>query len=166
MKVKIAQLCPTLCDLIDYTVTILQARILEWVAFPSPEDLPNPGIEPRSPALQVDSLPAEPQGKPKNTGVGSLSCLQGIFLTQVSNQGLLHCRRILYQLRFPLTKWFLKQAWNFFLECFLFFSLHTLNISYTQVHENVAHGLGLCLSCSVVYSQNLAKCLVHTIGGQ
>ena len=34
-------------------------------------------IEPRSPALQADSLPAEPQGKPKNTGVGSLSLLQG-----------------------------------------------------------------------------------------
>ena len=45
---------------------ILQARILEWVAFyfPSPGDLPNPGIEPRSPTLQVDSLPAEPPGKP------------------------------------------------------------------------------------------------------
>ena len=40
--------------------------------FPSPGDLPNPEIEPRSPVLQVDSLPAEPQGKPKNTGVGSL----------------------------------------------------------------------------------------------
>ena len=39
------------------------SRILEWVAFPSPGDLPNPGIEPRSPALQADSLPAEPQGK-------------------------------------------------------------------------------------------------------
>ena len=39
--------------------------------FPSPRDLPNPGIEPRSPSLQVDSLPAEPQGKSKNTGVGS-----------------------------------------------------------------------------------------------
>ena len=45
-------------------------------------DLPNPGIEPRSPALQVDSLPAEPQGKPKNIGVGGLSLLQGIFPTQ------------------------------------------------------------------------------------
>jgi len=31
--------------------------------FPSPGDLPKPGIEPRSPALQVDSLPAEPPGK-------------------------------------------------------------------------------------------------------
>ena len=40
--------------------------------FPSPGDLPNPGIEP---ALQVDSLPAEPPGKPKNTGVGSLALL-------------------------------------------------------------------------------------------
>ena len=43
---------------------ILQARILEWVAFPFFRDLPNPGIEPRSPVLQADSLPAEPQGKP------------------------------------------------------------------------------------------------------
>ena len=82
----------------DYTVYgILQARILEWVAFPFSRDLPNPGIEPRSPALQADS-PAESQGKPKNPGVGSLSLLQWIFLTQESNQGLLHCRRILYQL--------------------------------------------------------------------
>ena len=38
-------------------------------------DLPNPGIEPRSLVLQADSLPAEPQGKPKNIGVGSLSLL-------------------------------------------------------------------------------------------
>ena len=42
----------------------LQARILEWVAFPFSRDLPNPGIKPRSPALQVDSLPAELQGSP------------------------------------------------------------------------------------------------------
>ena len=57
---------------------------------------PNPGIEPRSPTLQADSLPAEPQGKPRNTGVGSLSLLQWVFLTQASNQGLLHGRQILY----------------------------------------------------------------------
>ena len=68
--------------------------------FPSPGDLPNPGIEPRSPTLQVDSLPAEPQGKPNNTGVGSLSLLQQIFLTQESNLGLLHCRQVLYQLSY------------------------------------------------------------------
>ena len=57
-------------------------------------DLPNPGIKPRSPTLQVDSLLAEPQEKPKNTGVSSLSLLQGIFQTQELNQGLLHCRQI------------------------------------------------------------------------
>ena len=60
--------------------------------------IPNAEIEPRSPALQANSLPAEPQGKPKNTGVGSLCLLQQIFLTQKSNQSLLHCRRILYHL--------------------------------------------------------------------
>ena len=43
---------------------VFQAKILEWVAFPPPEDLPNPGIESRSPVLHVDSLPAEPQAKP------------------------------------------------------------------------------------------------------
>ena len=68
--------------------------------FPSPGDLPNLGIEPRSPALQVDSLPAEPQGKPKNTGLGSLSLLQQLFPTQELNGGLLHCRQILYQLSY------------------------------------------------------------------
>ena len=66
--------------------------------FPSPGDLPNPGIKPRSPALQADSLPAESQGKPKNTGVGSHSLPQGIFPTQGSNPGLPQRRQILYQL--------------------------------------------------------------------
>ena len=99
MKVKVTHSCPTLCDPIDYTVQgTLQARLLEWVAFPSPGDLPNPGIELRSPTLQADSLPAEPQGKPKNTRVDSLSLLQGIFSTQESNWGLPHYRLILYQL--------------------------------------------------------------------
>ena len=79
---------------------ILQARILEWITFPSPGYLLNPGIEPRSPTLQVDSLPAKPQGKPENTGVGSLSLLQWIFLTQESNRGLLHCSQIPYQLSY------------------------------------------------------------------
>ena len=79
---------------------IPQARILEW-EFPSPEDLPNPEIKPRSPAFQAGSLPSEPPGKPRNTDVGSLSLLQGICLTQESNRGVLHCRLILYQLSFP-----------------------------------------------------------------
>ena len=61
---------------------------------------PTQGYEPRSAALQADSLPAEPQGKPKNTGVGSLSLLQQIFPTQAENWGLLHCRQIFYQLSY------------------------------------------------------------------
>ena len=75
-------------------------RILEWVAYPFSRGSSQPRIEPRSPTLQADSLPSEPQGKPKNTGVGSLSLLQGIFLTQESNWGLLHFRQILYQLSY------------------------------------------------------------------
>ena len=57
---------------------------------PSSRDLPDPGIKPRSPALQADSLPSEPSGKPMNTGVGSLSLLQGIFSTQGLNPPLLN----------------------------------------------------------------------------
>ena len=63
----------------------------------------SPRIKPRSPALQADSLLSEPPGKPKNTGVGSLPSLQGIFPTQESNRGLLHCRRILYQLSYQFS---------------------------------------------------------------
>ena len=69
-----------------------------WSGLPClpPGDLPNPGIEPRSPALQVGSLLSEPPGKPVNTGVGNPSLLQGNFLAQESNQGLLHCRQIFF----------------------------------------------------------------------
>ena len=66
---EVAQSCPTLCDPMDCSPPvssvhgILQARILEWVLpFSSPGDLPNPGIEPRCPALQAHSLPSEPPG--------------------------------------------------------------------------------------------------------
>ena len=64
MKVKVAQLCPTLCDPMGYTVHgILQARILEWVAFPFSRGSSGP----RSPVLQADSLPSESPGKAKET---------------------------------------------------------------------------------------------------
>ena len=53
---------------------------------PPPGDLPNPGIKPRSPKLQEDSLPAKPPGKPMNTGAGSISLLQGNCLTQLSKK--------------------------------------------------------------------------------
>ena len=72
VRVKVTQPCPTLCDLVDYSLPgfslhgILQARILEWAVVPFFRDLPNPEIKPRSPALSVDSLPSEPPGKPLN----------------------------------------------------------------------------------------------------
>ena len=50
--------------------------------------------------IEVDFLTAEPQGKSKNTGMGSLSLLQKIFLAQELNCGILHCRWILYQLSY------------------------------------------------------------------
>ena len=79
LKVKVAQSCPTFCDPMDYVVHgILQARILEWVAFPFSRGTSQPRDQTQvSPTLWVDSLPAEPQGKPKNSGVGRLFLLQG-----------------------------------------------------------------------------------------
>ena len=102
-KVKFTQSCPTLCDphgLYSPWNSPGQITGVGSLSLTSPGDLPNPGIEPRSPTLQVDSLPAEPQGKAKNTGVGSLSLLQQIFLTQKLNWSLLHYRQILYQLSY------------------------------------------------------------------
>ena len=73
-KVLVTQSCPTLCNPVDCSLPgscvhgILQARIPGWVPRPSPGDLPNPGIEPRSPVLQADSLPLSHQGSPKRLG--------------------------------------------------------------------------------------------------
>ena len=63
-EVNVFQSCSTRCNPMDYT-ELSMARMLEWVAFPFSGDLPNPGMETRSPTLQADSLPAEPQGKPR-----------------------------------------------------------------------------------------------------
>jgi len=76
---------------------ILQERILDWVAMSSSSGF----SQPRSPALQADSLPSELPGKPKNTGVGSLSLVQENFPIQESNWGLLHCRLFIHQLSYP-----------------------------------------------------------------
>ena len=71
-------MCPALCNPMDcsppgsFVHGIFQARILEWVAFPSPGDLPDPGIKLRSPALQADSLPSESWEKPLNDVTSNL----------------------------------------------------------------------------------------------
>ena len=96
MLCLVAQSCPTLCDPMDCSLPSSSVhgdspwtRILSldsilhgqeyWSGLPCLPSvyLPNPGVEPRSPTLQADSLPSEPSGKTKNTGVGSLSLLQG-----------------------------------------------------------------------------------------
>ena len=101
VKGKVVQSCLTLSHPMDYTVHgILQARILEWVVLPLSRGSCQQRDQIQVSSMQADSLPAEPPEKPKNTGVGSLSLLQGIFPTQGMNPGLLHCRRILYQLSY------------------------------------------------------------------
>ena len=89
VKVKVTQSYPTLCDPTDYTVReVLQARILEWEASRSLLQgiFPIQGSNPGLPNCRWISLPAKPPGKPKDTGVGSLSLLQWIFLTQELNR--------------------------------------------------------------------------------
>ena len=97
VKVKVAQSCLTLCDPRDYPVHgILQVRILKWVEFPfSRGSSPNPGIEPRSPALQTDSLPAEPQGKLdyKESWVPKTWCFWTVVLEK-SLESPLDCKEI------------------------------------------------------------------------
>ena len=83
-KVKVAQSCLILCNPMDIVHGILQARILEWVALPFSRGSSQPRdqtLTQGSPTLQAHSLLAEPKRKPKNTGVGSLSLLQGIVPT-------------------------------------------------------------------------------------
>ena len=89
---------------------VLQARILKRVAFPFSRGSSKPRDQTQVSRIAGGFFKAEPQGKPKNTGMGSLSLLQRIFPTQESNPGLLHCRRILYQqlpgkLPVPLVCW-------------------------------------------------------------
>ena len=90
------------------------SRQEEWVAIPFSRGSSQLRIEPRTPALQADSLPSELPGKPQNTGLDSLSLLQGIFPTQGSNWGLLHCRRILYQPSYRGSPWNCLCKWTVF----------------------------------------------------
>ena len=78
-EVKVVQSCPALGDPMDYIVHgILQARILEWVAIAFSRGSSQPRDQTQVSHIADDSLPAELQRKPQNTGVGSLSLLQWI----------------------------------------------------------------------------------------
>ena len=92
----------------DYTVhEILQARILEWIAFPSPGDFPNPGIKLRSPTLQTDFfcfLPAEPQGKTLSEMIGVRNI--DVLLTQCFMGRLEHVTKKGTSKRMPENRFF------------------------------------------------------------
>ena len=97
-----AQSCLTFCHPMDCSPpgTSVHGDSPGVVAMFSSRESPNPVIKLKSPALQADCLPSAPPGKPKISGVGSLSLLHGIFPTQESIQSLLLCRWILYQLSY------------------------------------------------------------------
>ena len=101
VKVKVAQSCPTVCNPMDYTVHgILQVRILEWVVLHFSRGSSQPKDQTWVSHIAGGFFTSWATAKPKNTGVGSLFLLQGIFPTQESNWGLLYCRQILYQLSY------------------------------------------------------------------
>ena len=108
---------------------ILQARILEWVAFPFSKGSSQPRNWTQVPRIAGRFFTSWATREAQNIGVGSLSLLQGIFPTQELNQGLLHCRRILYQLSYQGS------------EIELWLSLHVLsNINQTNIMQKGLSG--------------------------
>ena len=124
MLCLVVQSCVTFCNPMDSML------LCPWIFFkqeywsgllcPPPGDLPNLRIEFRSPALHADSFPAERLGKPTNTGMGSLSFLQGIIPTQELNWGPLHCQQIPYQLSYQGHPWSYKD----YIKCYWFLSCY------------------------------------------
>ena len=107
---KVTQLCLTLGNPVEYTVLgILQAIILEWAAIPFSRESSQPRDWIQVSCMAGEFLPTEPPGKPKNTGVGSLSLLQRIFLTQESDWGLLRCRQFFFFFFFLFVCFFFNQ---------------------------------------------------------
>ena len=113
MLCLVTKSCLTLCDPMDCSLPgssvhgILQARILEWVVMPSSRGS-NPGLLNCKWILYCLSH----QGKPKHSGLDSLSLLQGIFLTQELNQVLLPYRQSLYQLSYQESPVLVAQSWG------------------------------------------------------
>ena len=123
---------------------ILQVRILEWVAFSFSRGSSQPRDQTQVSRIAGGFLLAESQGKPKNTGVGSLSLLQQIFLTQESNRGLLHCRWILYQLSYQGSSY--DYVYNLNVRCYLLIVYYALGVGtiYDYTFSN------LCLTVTLL----------------
>ena len=140
MLYVVAQMYPILCNPMDYsspgssvhgdspgkTTGVGCHAFLQGI-------FPTQGCKTQVSALQADSLPTEPPGKPENTGAGSVYILQGIFPTQESNQALLHCRRILYQLSF-------ERSPNSRYTALQFYNTHTYIHTHTHTHTHSHSG--------------------------
>ena len=131
---------------------ILQARILEQIAMPSfrTSSWPRDQAHVSSQLLhwEAGSLPSEPRGKPKNIRVSSLSLLQGIFPIQESNQGLLPCRQILYQLNYQgvfRTIYSKKPPWMFL--CLLSYEFLLSSMTNSPITQRVLYRLLLSTNC-------------------
>ena len=104
MKVKVAQPCPTLYNPMDYTAHgILQARILEWVSFPFSRGSSQPRDQTHVACIAGRFFTSWATREAQEYWSRSLSLLQGTFLIQELNPGVLHCRWILYQLSYQGT---------------------------------------------------------------
>ena len=99
-KVKVAQSSPIPCNLMEYSPRNSPGQNTRVGSLSLLQGSSQPRDQTQVSRIAGRFFPAEPQGNPKNTGVGSLSLLQKIFLTQESTRGLLHCRWILYQLNY------------------------------------------------------------------
>ena len=130
MLCLVAQSCVTLCDPVDYGLPgssvhgIFQARILEWVAISFSRRSSWPRNWTRVSHIVGRCFTIWATGKPKNSGVGSLSLLQQIFPIQESNLGLLHCRWIVYQLSYQGSPIKLE----ILLKIYIFLSLKTIYV--------------------------------------
>ena len=124
-KVKVAQSYPTLCDLMDCSVHgILQTRLMEWVAFPFSRGSSQPWNRTQISCIAGKVFTSWATKEAQEYWSGSLSFLQQIFPTQESNQGLLPCMWLLYQLSFQGSPWTCLEA-----------SLCQLPFSWSQVQR-------------------------------
>ena len=100
MKVKVAQQCPTLCNPMDTVHGILQARILEWVAFPFSRGSSQPRDWTQVSCIAGRFFTSRATKEAQEYWSGQPIPSPADLPTQKSNWGLLHCRRILYQLSY------------------------------------------------------------------
>ena len=136
---------------------ILQARLLEWVAFLLSRGSSQPTIEPKFLTLHVILHHLSHQGSPKNSGMGSHSFLQWIFLNQESNRGVLHCRQILCQLSYQGSpyKWeewykshdFQRHPWQ---------ATHQVSLTCLAKSDKLSFA---CLTTLVLSAQGIFKSL-------